>query len=407
MEEARTGGLPSAALEALDEATRGIAEVLDVERVLQLIVDRVRDLVGSEYAALGIVDQGGQIERFITSGISPEARTAIGPPPRGHGLLGLIIRERRSYRIPDIAAHGDSSGFPPNHPPMTSFLGVPVTVRGRSVGNLYLTDKLGADEFAAGDQRLVEMFAAHAAIAIENARLHQQVQRLAIVEERDRIGKDLHDGIIQGLYAVSLSLEDVPELMAEDAAEATARVDGAIEAVNRSIRDIRKFILGLQSEVLDGAHLEAALATIAHEIRLNTLIEVDVAIDEASEPGASLDEATRGELLQIARELLSNVARHSGAGRATVELRQVDDRVRLAVSDNGRGFDPDAELPSGHMGLANLRRRAAALDAEFRVESRAGSGTRIIVVVPVRTGPGAGSGARPEDSPGADGEDRP
>jgi GAF domain-containing protein len=175
-------------LAALDAATRGIAGLLDVDAVLELIVERVRDLVRARYAALGIVDSFGLIERFVTVGINPEDREKIGDLPRGHGLLGLIIREGRTFRLPEISAHPDSSGFPPHHPPMHSFLGVPVMVRGSSVGNLYLTEKIGAVEFSEDDQALVEMFALHAGIAIENARLHAQVQRLAIVEERERIG---------------------------------------------------------------------------------------------------------------------------------------------------------------------------------------------------------------------------
>ena len=201
----------------------GIAGVLTVEDVLQLIVDRVRALVGSRYAALGILaDDRRRIERFITSGITSEQRRLLGDPPQGHGLLGLIITEGRSLRIPDIASHPASYGFPPNHPPMTSLLGVPVRLKNRTIGNLYLTDKLGATEFGEDDQRLVELFALHAGIAIENARLHEAVQHLAVVDERERIGKDLHDGIIQTLYAISLSLEDVPDVMTEDAAEAAA-----------------------------------------------------------------------------------------------------------------------------------------------------------------------------------------
>ncbi|MGZ8438678.1 MAG: GAF domain-containing protein, partial [Candidatus Limnocylindrales bacterium] len=210
---------------ALDAATRGIANVLELDTVLTLIIERVRDLVRARYAALGIVDSVGVIERFVTVGISSEDRERIGHLPRGHGLLGLIIREGRAFRIPEIADHPDSSGFPPNHPAMHSFLGVPVMVKGASVGNLYLTDKVGATEFSADDQVLVEMFALHAGIAIENARLHEQVQRLAIVEERERIAKDLHDGVIQSIYAVGLSLEDLPELMEEHSGEARERID--------------------------------------------------------------------------------------------------------------------------------------------------------------------------------------
>ena len=187
------------AVEALDDATRAIAEVLDLEDVLQLIVDRVRTLVDARYAALGMADPSGRIERFLTTGISAEQRAAIGPLPEGHGLLGVIIREGRSLRIPDIAAHPDAHGFPPNHPPMTSLLGVPITVHGRTVGDLYLTDKRGAPAFSEADQRIVELFARHAGIAIENARLHDRLAALRVVAERERIGRDLHDGVIQGL----------------------------------------------------------------------------------------------------------------------------------------------------------------------------------------------------------------
>ena len=174
-------GLPPA-LQALDAAVRGISGVLEVEQVLQLIVDRVRELVSAQYAALGIVDEAGLITQFVTSGITTEERKAIGDLPRGHGLLGLIIRENRSYRIPNIASHPESYGFPPNHPPMRSFLGSPATIRGQVVGRLYLTNKQDAAEFSADDQALVETFALHAAIAIDNARLYGQVQRLAVVD---------------------------------------------------------------------------------------------------------------------------------------------------------------------------------------------------------------------------------
>ena len=373
-------------LEALDEATRGIAAVLDVDRVLQLIVDRVRELIGARYAALGIVTPGGDIERFITSGMSDEVRDGIGPPPHGRGLLGLIIREGRSYRIPEIASHQDSSGFPLNHPPMTSFLGVPVAVKGRPIGNLYLTDKRGANEFSAADQEIVELFAVHAGIAIDNARLHEQVQRLAVVEERERIARDLHDGIIQGIYAVALSLEDVPELMTDDRAEALGRIDRAIDALNLTIRDIRNFILGLGSEFVGGADLEAGLSTLAQDFRLNTAIDVVVDIESAGMSGQALSIDDRVQLLQMVREGLSNAARHAHASVATVRLEADDAEVSVTVTDDGVGFDVAAVPGSGHLGLANLRDRAARMGGSAIVESRPGAGTRIIIRLPRRDG---------------------
>jgi signal transduction histidine kinase len=379
---ARSSATAGEAFRALDEATRAIAELLDVDRVLQVIVDRVRDLVGSHYAALGIVREDGTIERFITSGISDEVRAAIGPPPVGHGLLGLIIREGRSYRIPEIAAHPDSSGFPPNHPPMTSLLGVPVTVQGRAIGNLYLTDKVGASEFSADDQELVESFALHAGIAIENARLHEQVQRLAVVEERDRIARDLHDGIIQGIYAVAVSLEDVPDLMKENPDEGIERIDRAIDALNLTIRDIRNFILGLRSEFLGGADLEAGLATLAQDFGLNTPIDVELDLDGGRDAARALTLDHRVQLLQMAREALSNAARHGRASLATVRVESDPSEVILTVEDDGVGFDPAAVAASGHLGLANLRDRAERMGGSAVIDSRPGAGTRVIIRLP-------------------------
>ena len=371
-------------VEALDDATRAITEVLDLETVLQLIVDRVRELLDARYAALGMEDPQGRIERFITSGITAEERAAIGPPPRGHGLLALIIREGRSYRIPEISAHPDSYGFPPNHPPMHSLLGVPISVHGRAVGDLYLTDKQGASEFDATDQRVVELFARHAGVAIENTRLHDHLARLAVVEERDRIGRDLHDGIIQSLYAVGLSLEDVEALMADEPTEAAARVDAAIDAIHAAIGDIRHFILGLRPSLTGSRDLIGGLAAVVAASPLATT--TDLEFDPSAAPAwiVLLDDAHTTELLHLAREALSNAARHAHADRVTVKLAGDDDEARLTIEDDGIGFDPDAEGDPGHQGLVNMRERAAAAGATLAVESARGSGTRIIVIVPNR-----------------------
>ena len=375
-----TLGVPE--LEALVEATRAISEVLDLEPVLQLIVDRVRVLVGADYAALSIVHLNGGIERFITSGMDADVRLAIGDPPRGHGLLGLITREGRSYRIARIADHPDSYGFPANHPPMTSFLGVPVTVHGRSVGNLYLTDKRGATEFTESDRLLVEMFALRAGIAIDNARLHEQVQRLAVVEERERISRDLHDGIIQSIYGVALSLEEVPYLVVSAPDEAGVRVDRAIDSLNVTIREIRNFILGLRSELLHGADVVAGLATLADEFGATGAadVELDLAVDP--EAIGSLPVGHRVQLLQMAREALSNAVRHAHADRITLSLHSVGSVLVLAVEDDGVGFVATAAPPSGHLGLANLRERATAIGGELTIDSIAGGGTRIRILVP-------------------------
>jgi signal transduction histidine kinase len=374
----------ASALAAVDEAARAIAAVLAVDDVHQLIVDRVRDLVDASYAALGIVGPDGQIERFITAGMEPHVRRAIGSLPRGRGLLGLIIREGRSYRIPSIADHPDSSGFPPHHPPMTSFLGVPVTAHGLRIGNLYLTDKRGAAEFSPADQRLVELFASHAGIAIDNARLHAQASRMAVADERDRIGRDLHDGIIQSLYAVGLSLEDVPELMADAPDEASERVDAAIESINLAIRDIRNFIYGLRPEAVDGSQVVAGIAALAEELRHGGFVDVEVDLDPMADPG--LTPEAGAELLNLIREALSNAARHAQAGRIAIALDVDGDESVLTIADDGVGFDPERPPGAGHHGLANMRARAPAIGGRLEIHSQPGAGTRIVLRLPPATG---------------------
>jgi signal transduction histidine kinase len=374
-------GLALDTIEALDAATRAITEVLDLETVLQLIVDRVRELVDADYAALGISDPRGRIERFITAGITPEQRVAIGPLPEGHGLLGVIIRENRTLRIDDIAAHPDSHGFPPHHPPMRSLLGVPITLSGRPIGDLYLTDKAGGEPFTDADERLVDLFARHAGIAIENARLHERLGSLRVVAERERIGRDLHDGVIQGLYATSLSLEDVEELIGTHPSEAVARVDRAIDSIHRSIGEIREFILGLRPG-LEGRDLGSGIAALADELRLSSTIDVEVELDPIAlrhGRGAAAD----GELLHLVREALSNMARHSHATRARIEGRLEADAFVLEIADNGVGFDPATVAPGRHHGLGNLRDRAAAAGGRLELMARPGSGTRIIVRIPM------------------------
>jgi two-component system, NarL family, sensor histidine kinase DevS len=373
-------------LEALDEASRAVAAELDVDRVLTVIVERVAALVGARYAALGIADGSGQIERFITAGITPEEWAAIGPVPVGHGLLGLLILEGRSLRIDDIASHPASVGFPVNHPPMTTFLGVPVVVKGEVVGNLYLTDKAHGEPFTEDDQRLVEMFAVHAGIAIENARLHDLVQRLAIVEERERIGKDLHDGIIQAIYAVGLSLEVVTEILddPEGRREALTRVDKAIDALNLVIADIRSYILRLRPASGPEDPVEA-LARLGEDLGMHTVVDLEVDLDDGAALLRDLPPDRRSDLLFIAREALSNVARHAGASRVVLVLQSVGDELELSIEDNGRGMDPAQRRPGAdgsHQGLGNMRDRAVAMGGRFDITTGEPSGTRIIVTVP-------------------------
>jgi len=366
-------------LAALDAAVQRISGVLALDAVLQLIVDRVRELADAEYAALGIAHPDGVIERFITSGLTEDQRARIGALPHGYGLLGLIIREGQTFRIPDIGADPRRHGFPPNHPEMHSFLGVPITVKGQAVGDLYLTNKRGEAEFGVDDQTLVERFAAHAGLAIENARLSQRVQALAVVEERERIGRDLHDGIIQRIYGVTLGLDEVPELARNDPAAAGERVERAIDALHDAIGEIRTFIYGLRPGLDYPGSIASALKTLAEEMRLNTAIQIDVTAPIVE----GLSPTIRGEMLSIAREALTNAVRHAAATRVAVTITAADGVVLLEIADDGIGFDPLAPAAEGHNGLTNMRRRAEALGGTLRVDTGEGNGTRIIVSLPL------------------------
>jgi signal transduction histidine kinase len=266
---------------------------------------------------------------------------------------------------------------------MRSFLGVPVRLRGRAIGNFYLTNKRGADEFSEDDQELVERFALHAAVAIDNARLHEQVTRLALVDERDRIGRDLHDGVIQRLYAVTLSLDDVPELMDESPDEARDRVERSIGALQSAIGDIRGFIYDLRPGLSKPAEVDEAFRGLARETRESAGVTVAVIVDPSL---GDIDPRLGATLLAVTREALSNVGRHAAAGSATVELATVDGRLRLTVADDGRGFDPSAPRDARHQGLANMADRIRAAGGRLEVESTPGRGTTIVADLPERAG---------------------
>src|SRR5688500_6883283 len=271
---------------ALREAALAISANLSLAETLKHIVTAAAELVQAAYAALGVPNESGEyLAEFITTGLTPDAEARIGHRPRGHGILGVILREGQSLRLRNLHEHPRSVGFPPNHPPMTSFLGVPITRKGERLGNLYLTDKRTADEFTADDQRLIELLAAHAGVAIENARLYARVQHLSVVDERQRIGMDLHDGIIQSLYAVGLTLELVQAQVTEgDSDGAQAQLRNARAALDATTRDIRNYILDLRPRRFQGDNLVIGLERLLAEFKANTLMAVTlVAQSEADQ----------------------------------------------------------------------------------------------------------------------------
>ncbi len=367
---------------ALREAALAIAGDLSLADTLRRIVEAAARLANAKYAALGVPDETGEfLAEFVTTGLTPDEEARIGHRPRGHGILGVLLTEGQSLRLKNLHEHPRAVGFPPNHPPMTSFLGVPIARKGERLGNLYLTDKLNADEFTTDDQRLIEMLAVHAGAAIDNARLYSRVQHLSVVEERQRIGMDLHDGIIQSIYAVGLTLEFVRAQLDDGEVEpAQERLGSAVEALNATIRDIRAYILDLRPRRFEGNNLVVGLERLLAEFKANTLISVTFTADGAAD--ARLRPEGRLALFHIAQEALSNAAKHSRASHVGVFLEAASDGVVLLIRDNGRGFSAaDTEQRIGH-GLMNMRDRAQALHGQLTVYPAAGGGSEVRVFMP-------------------------
>jgi signal transduction histidine kinase len=368
-------------LRALNVAGMSLTSELDSAAVLQRVVDQAREVASARYAALGVFDQSGTVEQFITSGITEEERALIGPLPHGLGLLGLLQREPHPLRVREIKDHPASVGFPANHPPMHSFLGTPIRWRGTALGNLYLTEKQDGTGFSDEDEQAVATLAAQAAIAIENARLYEQTERVSVLEERHRIGMDLHDGAIQSLYGLGLQLEDAAERIEREPTPAREVVLRAVDRLNAAIADLRSYVLGLRPVRGSDRPLAESLPTLAEQARSNALLDVEVAVSEPA--AAALDGAAREATFYIAADALGNVARHARAQRASLRLFLQDSRVVLEVTDDGVGFDY-AHATEGH-GLRNMRERAFAVGGQLHVDAAPGSGSRLRFVIPVRS----------------------
>jgi two-component system, NarL family, sensor histidine kinase DevS len=529
--------------ERLLEAGLILSSELSLPVTLQRIVELAAEITGARYGALGVLGRDGVITEFITTGVSDAERVAIGHIPVGRGILGVLINDARPLRLAEIASDPRSVGFPPNHPPMHSFLGAPVTARGQVFGNIYLTEKQGAAEFDADDQRALVVLAAQAGVAIENARLYEQasdrarrlealravaaailrgdhvevvlglvagyarelagadlatvavptedgefaidaadgeraerlrgvhfpvegsvagevlrtgkvvvladataderageplvglggvgpalfvplsaegrafgtlavanaaggpafreadvqlletfgeqaavaleharlrreLDRLLVLQDRERIAKELHDGAIQALFAVGMGLQGTA-MLARDP-ELAGRIEGAVDELDRVIRDLRNYIFGLRPGILADRQLDQALRRLAEEFQQRTGV---VAVAEIDPDAAALLASSAGDVVQLAREALSNVSRHAAAATCRISLRRDGGEVVLEIDDDGRGFEPDRVAGTGH-GLGNLRERAAALGGHAGISSIPGQGTTVTVTIP-------------------------
>jgi signal transduction histidine kinase len=368
---------------ALVEAGMALSAETDLEALLLRIADLARDVVGASYGAVGVVGEDGSLTRFVYSGIDEETAEVIGSLPTGVGVLGALIEEGRPLRLRDITDHPRSSGFPPHHPPMKTFLGVPIITRRRVFGRLYLTEKQDGLEFTPDDERIALTLASQAAIAVENARLLEEIrersEELAILEERDRIAKELHDGVIQSIYSVGLSLQGSMSLIDRDSTGLRKRMDEAIGELDNVVRDVRSYIFALQPKSVEERGFRAALHELAKDLEVNTLAVVSVVLDEAGIDAIEKDVET--DVIQIVRELLSNIARHAIATEVSLTCALGDAGVVVRVDDNGVGFDP-ARVVRGQ-GLNNIQERAARLGGHIDVSPRTPTGTSQTLSIPV------------------------
>jgi signal transduction histidine kinase len=356
-----------------------IGSDLDLHTVLQTIIATAADVVEAKYGALGVLDESGtRLSDFITVGIDDAGREEIGHLPEGHGILGLLIIDPKPLRLPDLSEHPDRFGFPPNHPPMTSFLGVPIAVRGKVFGNLYLCDKAGGDVFSDVDQELAVGLAAAAGIAIENARLHARVADFATIEDRERIARDLHDTVIQRLFAIGLGLHSTLRLVTDDAVK--TRLLAAVDDLDKTVRDVRAAIFELHTVRLPGRSVRQELIQLCNEsaraLGFEPVIRFDGPIDTA------VDDALADELFAVLREALTNIAKHAHARSAEVAVQVQDSMLSARVTDDGTGYSSSAV--SGR-GVENLRTRAVKLDGEFEIGPIDSGGTLLTWQVPLKT----------------------
>ena len=336
-------------------------------------------MTGARYGAIGVLDEEKHsLSDFVTVGLSDEVTAAIGAPPAGHGVLGLLIADPRPLRIAEISGHPESLGFPPNHPVMTSFLGVPVRVRDEVYGNLYLADKVGWSEFTADDVALVEALSQAAGIAIENARLHERVRSSAVFEDRDRMARDLHDTVIQRLFALGLTLQGIAARLPDAAAAEIGQTVGEIDHIITQVRSTI-YELGMGNEtrgVRDQVH------ALTDELGRALGIDVDLSFEGPVDTCLS-GSPTVEHLLATVREALTNVGKHARATRASVRVVVDATSCRLTVVDDGVGLHGAIPGSGGGRGLANLRHRAEKLDGSFSIEDGPGGGTVLTWSVPL------------------------
>jgi signal transduction histidine kinase len=391
------------AFAAMSDVVLAIASELRLDTVLDRLVHAARELVDARYAALGIPDEDGtEFDQFLHAGMSDDLVAELGPLPRTHGMLGAMLSDPRPFRTDDITQDPRFRGWWPDaHPLMRSFLGVPIVAKGDIIGAFYLTEKIGAPTRGSGgfadrgrrspslrgrpaafddaDETLITVLAAHAAIAIENARLFEASRELSVIEERNRLARELHDAMTQNLFSLSLTAEAAAGLVRTDPGRAEAEIDRVQELARETQAELRSLVFELRPPRLETDGLVATVRKDLEVLGRAHGLKADVRVHRKPE----LDSAVEIELYRIVQEALNNTVRHARAESVAVDVDASNGIVTITVRDDGVGFDPAARaIRERRLGLTSMRERAEALGGTLTVETAPRSGTTVRVEVP-------------------------
>jgi signal transduction histidine kinase len=367
------------AIEAVSAAVLAVTTQLDVREVLQTIVASARSLLDARYAALGVPDEHGSFAQFVVDGISDEQWRRIGPLPRQHGILAVMLREDRPQRLSDIRADPRFGGWPRAHPDLVDFLGVPIRNGDETLGAIFLANKRSGGGFTEADERLLGTLAAHAAIALTNARLYERARELSIIDERTRIAGELHDAVAQKLFSLRLTARAAAALIEREPDRARRELGTVADLASEALAELRTIVVELRPAALDE---DGLVATLRKQVEVLDRAHT-AAVRFTAERVRALPAAQEEAVLRIAQEALHNALRHAGADQVRVDLRGADGGAVLTVRDDGGGFDvAEAKLGSRRLGLASMRDRAHGVGGELAITSAPGAGTTVRLSVP-------------------------
>lgn len=360
--------------------TEGVASGRSLKDVLTKLAEAAKEISGASYAAIGIPEpEGDAFAAFIHVGMSDELVAEMGPLPRTHGMLDAMLHDPEPVRLPDVKKDRRFRGWWPRaHPPMSSFLGVPIVSDGEVVGAFYLTDKVGAAEFTDDDQSGIALLASHAAAAIDAAGMFEDSRSLAMSEERERLARELHDALNQSLFSLSLTARAAARHIATDPGRAAEELSEITLLSRQAMAELRAVVDGLRTPDVERDGLVPAIRSLAELLSRVHHIEIEVVAD--GEPG--LEGRAEHEVFRIVQEALTNAVRHSQADNVTVSVAN-GESLAITIRDDGQGFEPQERNFRGkRLGLTSMRDRASGLGGRLTIDSAPGQGATVRLEVP-------------------------